>query len=355
MADEGHLAILKKGVKAWNRWRDENPSVRPDLSKVHLIGVELREADLRGANLCWTHMVGANLRNADLDGAILIMADLDGSDLNGVNLRRAVLHGAALQHANLRTADLSGAILSDADLRYANLSGAILAGAHVGWTVFADVDLSTVQGLDTVIHDGPSTIGIDTIYRSGGKIPDVFLRGCGVPDAFIEFMASPVGKPLEFHSCFISHSARDQEFAERLHNDLQAKGVRCWFAPEDVQGGKKLHEQLEEAIRLHDKLLLILSPHSMASEWVKTEIYNARQQEIKSGRRKLFPVSLAPFETIRAWQAFDADTGKDMAREVREYFVPDFSNWKDHDAYQKAFDRLVRDLKAENVDNQSHD
>jgi len=32
---------------------------------------------------------------------------------------------------------------------------------------------------------------------------------------------------------------------------------------------------------------------------------------------------------------------------VREYFIPDFSNWKDHDSYQTAFQRLVKDLKAE--------
>jgi hypothetical protein len=59
------------------------------------------------------------------------------------------------------------------------------------------------------------------------------------------------------------------------------------------------------------------------------------------------PISQADFSTIRNWAAFDADEGKDMAVEVREYFVPDFSNWKDHDSYQKAFDRLLRDLKAE--------
>ena len=35
----------------------------------------------------------------------------------------------------------------------------------------------------------------------------------------------------------------------------------------------------------------------------------------------------------------------DCARDIREYFIPDFSNWKDHDSYQKAFERLVRDLK----------
>jgi hypothetical protein len=69
--------------------------------------------------------------------------------------------------------------------------------------------------------------------------------------------------------------------------------------------------------------------------------------DLARGQRKLFPISLVPFETVREWRAFDADVGKDMAREVREYFIPDFSDWKDHDGYQEAFDRLLRDLKQE--------
>ena len=212
--------------------------------------------------------------------------------------------------------------------------------------MFGAVDLSVAKGLESVIHDGPSTIGIDTVYASQGRIPEVFLRGAGVPDEFITYMRSLVGRAIEFYSCFISYSSKDQDFAERLHADLQAKGVRCWFAPEDIQGGRKLHEQIEQAIRHYDKLLLVLSEHSMGSEWVKTEIYHARQDEMRSRRRKLFPISLVDFQTVREWTAFDADTGKDMGREVRENFVPDFSDWKDHDAYRKAFDRLLRDLKA---------
>lgn len=70
------------------------------------------------------------------------------------------------------------------------------------------------------------------------------------------------------------------------------------------------------------------------------------EEEQKHGKTVLFPINFVPFETIRQWRAFDADTGKDMGREVREYFVPDFSNWKDHDAYKHAFDRLLRDLKG---------
>ena len=95
---------------------------------------------------------------------------------------------------------------------------------------------------------------------SEGKIPEAFWREAGVPDEFITYMGSLVGRAIEFYSCFISYSSKDQDFAERLHADLQAKGVRCWFAPEDVQGGRKLHEQIEQAIRLYDKLLLVLSP-----------------------------------------------------------------------------------------------
>jgi len=57
--------------------------------------------------------------------------------------------------------------------------------------------------------------------------------------------------------------------------------------------------------------------------------------------------TLPPRYSLRDWQCFDADTGKDSAREIREYFVPDFSHWKDHDFYQGEFERLLRDLKAE--------
>ncbi len=162
----------------------------------------------------------------------------------------------------------------------------------------------------------------------------------------VDLLKKTFASSEEFFSCFISHSTRDQDFADRLYNDLQRNGVRCWFAPHDIQGGRKLHEQIDEAIKVYDKLLLILSDESMNSEWVGTEISKARKRELKENRRMLFPISLAPFNAIRDWECFDADAGRDSAREIREYFVPDFSNWKDHDSYTKAFERLVRDLKA---------
>ena len=162
-------------------------------------------------------------------------------------------------------------------------------------------------------------------------------------------MGSTISNPRGFYSCFISYSSIDQPFAKRLHADLQQEGVHCWFAAYDIRAGKKIHEQIEREIKRHDKLLLVLSEHSMNSEWVKAEIAYARQREGQEDRQLLFPLRLVEQQQIQDWRCFDADTGKDSAREIREYFIPDFSNWKDYDAYQAAFARLLRDLQAEEL------
>jgi hypothetical protein len=234
-----------------------------------------------------------------------------------------------------RATDFSGAILSRADRREARL----------GRTINAETNSVSTKERETRKHSGPSSIGIDAFSKLCGTFPESFLRGCGVPEPFIIYARSLAGQPIQFHSCFISYSTKDQEFANRLYADLQQNAVRCWFAPHDIVGGKKVHEQIDEAIQVHDKLLLILSQHSMNSPWVASEISKARKRELREGRRMLFPVRLVEFETLRDWERFDADTGNDSAREIREYFIPDFSHWKDHEAYEEAFEHLLRDLK----------
>jgi len=347
MANAEHLAKLKQGARAWNTWRKEHPKITPNLRLAKLDDEDLDGANFAGANLAnVTFLVEASIAGGDFTEADLREADLGLADLSGSKFAGARLEGASLVGANLRDADLTRADLTRATFFDTNLKGTNLGYAELAYTVFQSCDLGAVIGLDSVEHEGPSVIDIDTIFRSKGNIPEGFLRGAGVPDEFIQYMRSLTANPIEFYSCFISYSTKDQEFADRLYADLQNKGVRCWFAPHDVQGGKKLHEQIDEAIRVHDKLLLILSPHSMESEWVKTEIAKARKREVRDRRRVLFPIRLAPFETLRDWECFDADTGKDSAREIREYFIPDFSNWKNHDSYQDAFRRLMSDLKA---------
>ncbi|MGD0693981.1 MAG: toll/interleukin-1 receptor domain-containing protein [Terriglobia bacterium] len=329
MANEEHVKILEQGVEAWNQWRRDNPEVRPDLSDADLHEAKLSEANLGGADLAAADLSGANLMGADFRLANLTGADLGRAFLSNTNLALSRLNGA-----NLGWTDLIGANLTQAEL-----DGADLSNAFVGATMFANSDLSSVKGLGSMRHFGPSTIGIDTIYKSKGNIPEVFLRGAGVPEDFIVYMKSLVGKPIEFYSCFISYSSKDDDFARRLHADLQQSNVRVWFAPEDLKIGDKFRPRIDESIRIYDKLMVVLSANSIQSPWVEEEVEAALEKERKEHKLVLFPIRLddAVMDTQQAWAA--------SLRRTRH--IGDFRNWKDHDAYREAYDRLLRDLKAE--------
>jgi uncharacterized protein YjbI with pentapeptide repeats len=151
MANPEHLAKLKEGVEAWNKWRDENPDVRPDLTATNLWEDSLWEADLTGANLwkadlreayLWAaKLAGANLWEADLTKADLSRANLRQADLWKANLTKANLREANLSRANLRQADLTGANLWKANLMEANLSSANLREAGLSRTCLREADL----------------------------------------------------------------------------------------------------------------------------------------------------------------------------------------------------------------------
>jgi uncharacterized protein YjbI with pentapeptide repeats len=313
--------------------------IRADLIQADLIRANLNEADLSEAYLSGAHLGGADLSQAHLGGVDLSTANLSLANLSGANLRGADLRGTDLSKARLPQADLSQARLISANLSEADLSQANLSGVIVDGTTFGNVDLSTVTGLDTVEHWGPSYLDIHTIYRSRGKIPESFLRGAGLPDTFITYVASFTDEAIQYYSCFISYSGQDEAFAHRLHADLQQKGVRCWFAPEDMKIGDKIRSTIDQSIRIHDKLLIILSENSLNSEWVESEVEKAFEEERKRKQTVLFPVRLdeVVMETNQPWAA--------EIRRTRH--IGDFSRWKDHDAYQAAFERLLRDLKAE--------
>jgi len=137
MANDEHVALLKKGVAAWNAWRAKNPDIRPDLSRANLAGANLIDADLRRAYLIGANLITADLRRANLGGADLYDADLHRAKLSRANLREAVLIGANLTRANLRGACLVGANLDRADLRQAFLNPANLQSA-----ILVDTDLT---------------------------------------------------------------------------------------------------------------------------------------------------------------------------------------------------------------------
>jgi uncharacterized protein YjbI with pentapeptide repeats len=331
VADEEAVERLRSDVDEWNAWREAHPNA----------GVYLRDANLRNADLSRSDLIDASLRSANLSGANLRSANLAGAnliraDLSGANLSDAILASANLSGAVLISADLSLASLLSANLNDANLTGANLSGADLSGTVFGNVDLTSVIGLETCQHVGPSTIDHRTLQRSGA-LPLAFLRGVGLPDNLIRARAPLFSQADQYYSCFISYRAKgdDDEFAKRLEDDLQYRGVRCWFDKHDLRIGEGILEVVDAAIRAQGKVLVILSEHSIQSGWVKDEVNTGFEEERKRGQNVLFPVRLddVVMTTNEAWAA-----------KLRQRNIGDFRRWKEHDHYKKSFERVVRDL-----------
>ncbi len=380
MANKEHVALLRKSVAEWNAWRREHHDLRPDLVGANLNGAKLdgailRFAELTGAHLDNAHLDGANLDGASLNEACLLMACLRGANLSGANLIETNLSYANLRGANLSTADLRGANfhganLGEADLGEAdlvganlggtNLSGADFRGANVGRepgdllsfeeTIFANVDLRDVKGLNEVVHHGPSSIGIDTIYRSEGRIPEVFLRGAGVPEPFIVQIKGLVAAmdPIQFYSCFISYSHADKAFARALHDTLQDRGIRCWLDEKQLLPGDDLYEHIDRGIRLWDKLLLCCSEHSLKpASWVDKEIITALEKEDELTRergakvRALVPLNLDGYIFSGEWQS-------GYRAEIRRRLAADFTGWAaDHAKFEEQVENVILALRAD--------
>lgn len=343
MANQRQLLMILQGVANWNTWRKEHPQIHPDLSEANLSRANLTAADLSEANLS-----EADLSEADLSGANLSGADLSGANLVNANLLAARLSFANLIRAKLTWANLSVAFLNEANLSEANLSGVnfnrtLLTGANfsqasIMMTQFGEVDLRMIQGLDTVNHLGPSNISTSTLESSGGNIPEAFLRGAGLSDNLIEYAHSLVSRPIEYYTCFISYSSKDEEFVNYLYADLQHEGIRCWFAPENLKIGDKFWHRIDELIRQHDKLLVVLSEHSVISTWVEREVMAALEKEQQQKALVLFPIALD--------NAVELSTEPWAAVIRRSRYIGNFTRWKDHHAYQQAFSRLIRALIA---------
>ena len=195
-------------------------------------------------------------------------------------------------------------------------------------TVFGNVDLTKAIELDKCVHSGPSIIDFRTLSRSA-NLPRSFLRGCGISDRLIEYISSfRNDEVIQFYSCFISYSSKDQMFADKLHADLQNAGVRCWFAPHDLPIGAKIWDAIDEAIRLRDKLLVILSEASIGSDWVEDEVNKSYAEERDRKTTVLFPVRIDDLVMT---------TPEPWARKLRDQRnIGDFRHWESVAQYSKG-------------------
>ena len=150
--------------------------------------------------------------------------------------------------------------------------------------------------------------------------------GTGAPRA-------PVNQTAESRSCFISYSSKDAEFVERLRKDLEAGGIGCWIDKEDLRIGDKLRVAIDKAICACGSLVLVLSEHSIQSDWVEQEVETALEMAREQKRPVLVPIRLDT--TVMA-----AKTGWPAVIR-RSRHIGDCTNWRDPSAYQEAMHHLL--------------
>jgi uncharacterized protein YjbI with pentapeptide repeats len=335
-----------------------------DLHSAYLTKANLREADLRYAMIQRVDLAGADLRGADLNGAALTGARLYSANLSGAHLQQASLNLADLSEADLHSANLSAANLSAANLTKANFTRANLSEASCVLTAFNAVDLSEVIGLDSIKHTGPSTVGVDTLFLSKGRIPDAFLRGCGLSpwEVLSQKMYDPALTPTSLadlqvqvfdawtkgrsllNGCFMSYSWNDAQFVDNLRERLVAEGINIWLDRHDMVAGT-IQDQVWRAIQIYHAVIIVLSQHSIASDWVENELDMARKKEREQGRAVLCPVALD--DSWKQKVAIDGgpgDPSRQLWRTLAQKLVVDFSNWET-DQFDRSFEKLLRGLK----------
>jgi uncharacterized protein YjbI with pentapeptide repeats len=202
MADTKQLEILNRGIEEWNRWRKQNPELRPDLSNSNLINRDLSRADfdgadLSGADLSKAQLSHASLHGANLESSTLILADLLGAILNQCDLSAASLFGAFLFGTRLKGANLSAANLMGTSLMGADLSAANLTGAHLMGANFHDANLSNAN---------LSKTNLTAASLVGARIENTTFENCSVygvsafnlqgnPKLQSNLVITPLGEP----------------------------------------------------------------------------------------------------------------------------------------------------------------
>lgn len=367
-ADFAHASLIKANLQEADLSEADFNSAT--LSSSRLVRTILHEtgffaADLERADFQEADMSEAVLEEADVSFASFYRANLQGAQLksaklHGTNLREADLSFADLREATLLGADLTQAQLQDTYLMGANFTSSILektdfSGAVMGLTILGDHDLRRVEGLEQVVHRGPSPLSVMTLYQSKGMLPLNFLRGTGLVEPFLSSVLPFLQAPFFRSTVSVSAVSEEEPFVQQLIGDLQARGIRCWYSRKDIPAidmRDVIGTYTESCMHLQDLYFLIFSKssipnmsgftkHALEAKLVPTiqeskAVRFALEREQQEQRTILFPIFLdhEARESSLPWVA--------ELREQRRAF--DFTNWQDERSYRLSFNVLYQKL-----------
>ncbi|MDA1128701.1 MAG: pentapeptide repeat-containing protein [Chloroflexi bacterium] len=300
------------------------------LGRTNLSNSSLKLADLKGADLSFANLTYADLEKADLSGTDLTQTNLSWANLNGANLRGARLIGANLDMADLTGADLRGATIIKTRLNSASLNNAIC-----GVTTFANCDLTRTIGLELIQHSGPSMISLDTLSRSKGQVPTIFLEGAGVDPALIAAQDAIRSSRTTFTRVLLLGSESDGEFAAKVKASLAEARVPSWIIAADDEALLQSGEITLDSGVYYDRLVLLCTTESLES--AHTSRYFG---SLLNGSGFSLGDTLI---TVAADETFYKREDR-LCSGLREGVVVDFRGWVDETRYKDAITTLVGEI-----------
>ena len=380
LANPEHVAVVRKGAAYIEEWRRKHGGEpfdlmnanlsRADLSQAYLLEATLIEANLFQANLSGAILSGANLSRANLSKANLSKAHIDWATLYDTNLYGARLPEADMSMSMVIYADLSGANLSGADLfcitlkfaklwetnlsntklRFATLdnldaSKVNLTGATMSATTLGNCNLAHCVGLETVKHEGPSNIDINTLirsFRASGNCftseLNTFFLNAGIPRELLETLPKVLAD-VKYCSSFVCYGQPDIKYARRIAKDLKARGVSCWLYSLDATPGKRTWGEITQMRREADKMIVLCSAEALIRDGVLKEI----EEQIDEDREKIVPISLDYTWKERGFMVRRGE--RDLKPFLEERNYADFCV---ESAYEGSLRRLLKGLERKN-------
>lgn len=326
------------------------------------LSISAEDEDQHLISLDSAELENVRLHDADLDGISATKALLHNCSFGGAWLNSCALAGASVINcrfdgAQLRSVDFSRAKFTGCDFTLAELSDCALSNStfkdcYFDRTAFIgcfDLDRAKIQRSCEV----NSNLVFDriTIASSFKKLPDWFLLNGGYSQMEIDYLRSLQTTPLVYNSVFISYARSDSDFVSKLERHLRGRAIPVWRDKPDMKGGRHWKTQIDEAILVQKKTLVVCSQYSLTRSAVIDEIERAVTLERVRKESRLFPVMIDDY--VLSEEAMD--DGRERVRSgswtenwihyLRKFSITDFTSWRKRSGFVVAFNGLLADLR----------
>jgi hypothetical protein len=124
-------------------------------------------------------------------------------------------------------------------------------------------------------------------------IPDQ-RKGPLSPAKLKTLASSEAGKPNREIGFFVSHSSKDKDVAKRISEGIRALGLKVFFDAWSIDASDSIVQKISESIVSHDTVVVLLTPNSVESKWVKLELDTALMAQLAGHDIRVLPLLMLP-------------------------------------------------------------